>query len=108
MRVVNDLKTPDVDQLKYAEKFIEGYVNKSEQLFIDVLKQLEDDLNVMDDAYIVLVKEYFLDGNGKIRMHRIKEVYRGDPATMYIYTDEYGERGTKGFTCVNHRDVIYY
>ena len=97
------LKTPNVDQLKYAEKFIEGYVNKSEQLFIDVLKQLEDDLNVMDDAYIVLVKEYFLDGNGKIRMHRIKEVYRGDPATMYIYTDEYGERGNTAFTCVNHR-----
>jgi len=100
------LKVPDVDQLKYAEEFIEGYVNKSEQLFIDVLKQLEDDLNVMDDAYIVLVKEYFLDGNGDIRMHRIKEVYRGDPATMYIYTDEYGERGNTAFTCVNHREFF--
>ncbi len=101
-----DLKTPDVKQLEYAEKFIEGYVNKSEQLFIDVLRELEDDLNIMDDAYIVLVKEYFIDGNGKIRMHRIKEVYRGDPVTMYIYTDELGERGTTGFTCVNHRNML--
>mgnify|MGYP003131646409 FL=1 len=101
-----DLKKPDVAQLEYAEKFIEGYVNKSEQLFIDVLRELEDDLNIMDDAYIVLVKEYFIDGNGKIRMHRIKEVYRGDPVTMAIYTDELGQRGTKGFTCVNHRGML--
>ena len=100
------LKKPDVSQLEYAEKFIEGYVNKSEQLFIDVLRELEDDLNIMDDAYIVLVKEYFIDGNGKIRMHRIKEVYRGDPVTMYIYTDELGERGSTGFTCVNHRNML--
>lgn len=101
-----NLKIPDVKQLEYAEKFIEGYVNKSEQLFIDVLQELEDDLNIMDDAYIVLVKEYFIDGNGKIRMHRIKELYRGDPVTMFIYTDELGQRGTKGFTCVNHRSFL--
>ena len=79
-----NLRVPDAKQLQYAEKFIEGYVNKSEQLFIDVLRELEDDLNIMDDAYIVLVKEYFIDGNQKIRMHRIKEVYRGDPVTMTI------------------------
>ena len=101
-----DLQLPDVKQLKYAEDFIEGYVNKAEQLFIDVLKELEDDLNIMDDAYIVLVKEYFIDGNQKIRMHRIKEVYRGDPVTMAIYSDELGQRGTKGFTCVNHRHFL--
>jgi hypothetical protein len=101
-----DLKIPDVEQLKYAEKFVDGYVNKAEQLFIDVLRELEDDLNIMDDAYIVLVKEYFIDGNQKIRMHRIKEVYRGDPVTMAIYSDELGQRGTKGFTCVNHRGYL--
>ena len=101
-----ELDIPDAKQLEYAEKFIEGYVNKSEQLFIDVLQELEDDLNIMDDAYIVLVKEYFIDGNQKIRMHRIKELYRGDPVTMFIYSDELGQRGTKGFTCVNHRDFL--
>ena len=101
-----NLKKPDPKQLEYAEKFIEGYVNKSEQLFIDVFKELEDDLNIMDDAYIVLVKEYYLDGNGKIRMHRIKELFRGDPVTMSIYADELGIRGTKGFTCINHRHHI--
>ena len=51
---------------------------------------LEDDLNVMDDAYIVLVKEYFIDGNGNIRAHKIKEIYRADPVTMAIVCDDEG------------------
>ena len=97
---------PEKDQLKYAHKFLEGYVNKSEQLFIDVLKELEDDLNIMDDAYIVLVKEYYLDNADAIRMHRIKEVYRGDPVTMHIYADDNGEKGNYGFTCLRHRDML--
>ena len=33
-----NLKKPDPKQLEYAEKFVGGYVNKSEQLFIDVFK----------------------------------------------------------------------
>ena len=102
----NQLKKPDAKQLDYANKFLDSYVNKSDQMFIDVLKELEDDLNIMDDAYIILVKEYFLDANGDIRMHKIKEVYRGDPVTMALYTDEDGTKGTAGFTCIKHRDVI--
>jgi len=101
-----DLRKPDPMQLKYIEKFMDGHVNKAKQMFIDVLKEMEDDLNIMDDAYLVMVKEYFLDNNGVIRMHRIKEVFRGDPVSMHIYADEMGERGNKGFTCIRHRDFI--
>ena len=67
---------------------------------------MEDDLNIMDDAYIILVKEYFVNASAGIELHKIKEMYRGDPATMSIYTDEHGERGTKGFTCLNHRHFL--
>ena len=74
-----DLDKPDKTQLEYAKKFLNRYVNKSEQLFIDVLKELEDDLNIMDDAYLVMVKEYYMDSDSNIKMHRIKEVYRADP-----------------------------
>lgn len=101
-----NLVKPDREQLKYIHKLLDGYVNKGEQLFIDVLKEMEDDLNIMDDAYMVMVKEYYVDGNGDIRMHRIKEVYRGDPVTMHIYADEYGERGHEGFTCLSHRNFM--
>ena len=101
-----NLTEPNPKQLQYAEKLVGGYINSSDQLFIDILKELEDDLNIMDDAYIVLKKEYYLDNNGKIRMHKIKEMFRGDPVTMSIYTDEDGEKGTHGFTCLNHREQI--
>mgnify|MGYP003629187287 FL=1 len=73
---------PNKKQLHYAETFINGYVNNAKQLFIDVLKELEDDLNIVDDAFLILVKEYYLDGNGEIKVHRVKEIYRGDPVTM--------------------------
>ena len=100
-----NLRKPDFKQKKYAQSLLfDRYVNSSEQLFIDVLKELEDDLNIMDDAYIILVKEYYVDGNSNIRLQRIKEMYRGDPATMHIYSDEEGDRGTMGFTRLHHRD----
>jgi hypothetical protein len=98
---------PNREQKEYAEALLfNRYVNTSQQLFVDVLKELEDDLNIMDDAYVILVKEYFVDGNAKIRLHKIKEIYRGDPATMHIYADEHGDRGTMGFTCLHHRDHL--
>ena len=101
-----NLVKPDKNQLKYATKFLDAYVNKADQLFIDVLKELEDDLNIMDDAYIILVKEYYMDSNNQIKMHKIKEIYRGDPVGLHIYSDEYGEKGNAGFTCIKHRDFI--
>jgi len=100
-----NLRKPDPKQLQYAHKFLERYVNKSEQMFIDVLKELEDDLNIMDDAYLVMVKEYYMDSDSEIKMHKIKEIYRGDPVTMFIHSDELGRKGTEGYTCVRHRNM---
>jgi len=101
-----NLKKPDKKQLEYAKKFLDRYVNKSEQLFIDVLKELEDDLNIMDDAYLVMVKEYYMDSDSSIKMHRIKEIYRADPVGMNIYSDELGQKGIDGYTCLKHRNFI--
>jgi len=103
----NNLRKPDPAQKIYADTFLHcEYVNESEQMFIDILKELEDDLNIMDDAYLVLVKEYFLDGNGQIKAHRIKQLYRADPVTMAIVCDDDGNKGGNAFTCINHRDII--
>ena len=59
----------------------------------------------MDDAYLIMVKEYFIDGNGNIRAHRIKELYRADPITMAIVCDDTGNKGGNAFTCLHHRHV---
>ena len=100
-----DFRGPDPMQKKYAEKMVNGYVNKSDQLFVDVLKEIERDLNIADDAYLIFVKEYYVDELGNIKLHKVKELYRGDPLTMYIDVDEDGDRGTAHYTCVTHRDV---
>jgi len=102
----DNLRKPDTAQKVYADTFLHcEYVNDAEQMFIDVLKELEDDLNVMDDAYLIMVKEYFIDGNGNIRAHRIKELYRADPITMAIVCDDTGNKGGNAFTCLHHRHV---
>jgi len=101
------LRKPNPAQKEYLESFLdESYCNKSSQLFIDVLKELEDDLNIMDDAYLVLVKEYFMDTNGKILAHRVKEMYRGDPVTMLINADKQGRKGHSSYTSVNDRKLV--
>jgi hypothetical protein len=101
-----NLRKPDKNQKIYAEKFMDScYVNEAEQMLIDVLKELEDDLNIMDDAYLVLVKEYFIDGNGNIRAHRIQQMYRADPVSMAIVCDDEGNKGGDSFTCIHHRHL---
>ena len=99
-------RRPDYSQKIYAENFFKHYVNEAHQLFIDILKELETDLNVIDDAYLVLIKDYVLNERGEINFSKIKEIYRGDPTTMYIETDEDGDRGYSRFTCVTHRDIV--
>lgn len=101
-----DLRKPSYKQKVYAENFFKNHVNESHQLFIDVLKELETDLNVMDDAFLILVKDYFLEEDGCIAMSKINEIYRGDPTTMFIEVDEDGDRGHSRYTCVTHRDFI--
>jgi len=102
----SNLRKPDKRQKLYAQDFFEGSVNSGLQLFIDVLKELEDDLNVVDDAYLIFIKEYYIDGDGETVMWKVKEIIRGDPITMFIETDEFGERGQTRFTCISCRDFI--
>lgn len=100
------LRRPDFNQKTYAEEFFKGYVNDANQLFIDILREMETDLNVIDDAFLVLVKDYYLDKRGKIVLSKVNEVYRADPTTMYIETDEDGDRGHSRYICPTHRDFI--
>jgi len=101
-----NMRRPDFNQKLYAENFFNNYVNEANQLFIDILREMETDLNVIDDAFLVMVKDYYLDNNGKIVLSRINEIYRADPTTMYIETDEDGDRGHSRYICVTHRDFI--
>ena len=100
-----NLIEPDKKQKEYAENFVGEYVNSSDQLFVDVMKELEADLNIADDAYLILVKEYYVDNHNTPKMSKVVELYRGDPVNLYIDVDENGDRGKSHFTCITHREI---
>lgn len=78
--------------------------NSANQTLYDVLEELEDDLNIADDAYLILVKDYVLI-EGQV-FGKIRELMRGDPVRMRIVSDLTGRRGGKLWTCPEHRGVI--
>ena len=101
-------RTPDPIQLIYPKWLLEQ-TNSMEQNFMHVLNEIENDLNIVDDAFLILVKEYFVDPEtSDIQFYRVKEVIRGDPIFMRIISDKRGVRGGRYKVCPLHRDQVSY
>lgn len=101
-----ELSDPDPSQLVYG-KWLTQQRNSMEQEFIDVLREIEYDLNIMDDAYMILVKEYYQNPETKdIDFYRVREVIRGDPIFMRIIADKRGVRGGRYKVCPLHRSEV--
>ena len=102
------VRGPDPTQTTYAKWLLKGQ-NQMEQNFLQVLFEIEKDLNVVDDAFLIIVKDYFIDPDtGEIQHYRVKEVIRGDPIFMRIISDKRGVRGGRYKVCPIHRDQIAY
>ena len=98
----------DVDEIIYP-KWLLNQENSMEQSFMNVLQEIEHDLNVVDDAFLILVKEYFVDEEtSEIMFYRVKEIIRGDPIFMRIVSDKRGVRGGRYKVCPIHRDQVSY
>ena len=101
-----EVRDPDPDELTYA-KWLLKEDNSMEQSFQHVLHEIENDLNIVDDAFLVLVKEYYVDPESKeVQFYRVKEILRGDPVFMRIIADKRGVRGGRYKTCLIHRDQV--
>ena len=101
-----EVESPDPDQIMYPRWLIEQR-NSMEQNFMDILRELEYDLNITDDAFLVVIKEYYLDEeSGEPSFYRVKELMRGDPIFMRIIADKRGVRGGRYRVCPLHRDVV--
>jgi hypothetical protein len=78
-----------------------------EQTFMDVLREVEYDLNITDDAFLILIKEYYMDPEtNELAFYRIKEIVRGDPIFMRIIADKRGVRGGRFRVCPIHRNEV--
>ena len=102
-----DFQTPDADQILYPRWFVKQR-NGMDQSFTDVLREVEWDLDIVDDGFMVLIKEYFLNPDtGEIEFYRVKELMRGDPTFMRLVSDKRGVRGGRYLICPVHRDKTY-
>ena len=103
-----EVRSPDQNELIYP-KWLFGQDNSMEQSFLQILSEIENDLNIVDDAFLIMVKEYFVDkDSGKPAFYRIKEIIRGDPVFMRIVADKRGVRGGRYKVCLLHRDQVSY
>jgi hypothetical protein len=97
------VRKADKGQLEYADALFRSR-NQMDQNFIEILREIEMDLNIVDDAYIILTKEYFVDPQTKKPMFfRVKEISRADPIFMRIIADKRGVRGGSQYTSMVDR-----
>ena len=103
-----EVREPDPNDVVYG-KWLLNQENSMEQSFLQVLYEIERDLNIVDDAFLILIKEYYVDEEtGDIQFYRVKEVVRGDPIFMRIIADKRGVRGGRYRICRLHRDQVAY
>jgi hypothetical protein len=101
-----DLIEPDPNQVVYPRWLLDQR-NSMEQTFMDVLREIEYDLNITDDAFLILIKEYYMDPEtNEMAFYRVKEVVRGDPIFMRIIADKRGVRGGRFRVCPIHRSEV--
>ena len=100
------VREPDHQELTYVKWLLEQN-NSMDQQFIHLLNEVENDLNIVDDAFLILVKEYYIDPESKeVAFFRVKEMIRGDPIFMRIVADKRGVRGGRYKVCRIHRDQV--
>ncbi|MEW6295947.1 MAG: hypothetical protein AB1467_06730 [Candidatus Diapherotrites archaeon] len=97
-------------QLQKIKEFLKK-CNENKQSLIEVLEQLEDDLNIMDDAYLLINKKYYFNELGEIIAADIKEILRVPPHKILIYVDRKGNPGRdldgrKVYVCPEHRTEL--
>ncbi|MCJ2530790.1 MAG: phage portal protein [Candidatus Thermoplasmatota archaeon] len=96
------LKEPERTGIDDADEFFER-VNANEQNFLTVLRQFEDAINIVDDAYIILRKDYDLDQENGIVKEKLVSLLWGNPDVMRISADRYDMLGGTYWFCPLHR-----
>ena len=109
-----DLRRPIPENRKILEDMLANPVNGNMQTLEDVSRQLERDLEIADNAYLLCLKNYYIDERtGKIDHERsvIKEYLRVDPPQVAMIADSdgrigYDDKRNKVFVCprFEHRD----
>jgi len=97
-------REPDPKQLVHFERLMEQ-CNAFGQTLEDVLREAEDDSNIADDSFILLIKEYvFEEAVDKPVLTKIVQIVRLDPCNLEFDLDTNGIPERAHFICLLHRD----
>jgi len=92
----SDLLRPSPEHRKVLEDLMLKPVNANQQSMEDVVRMLERDLEIADNAYLLVLKNYFIDDKtGEIVPEKteIKELLRIDPPQVAMIADSDGRIG---------------
>lgn len=108
-----DLVKPDKTHQERLKRFVKK-ANDNRQSMRKLLEQVEDDINIADDYYLVAMKRYSRKANGEINAEQTTtiEFIRAFPGKMKIIADKsarlgHNDKGEKVLTCVFHRTELY-
>ena len=106
-----NFRRPDNREKLRLEKFVKD-ANLNDESLIDVLMSCDYDLNIVDNAFLVVTKKYYFDEDGRVIGAEPIEVIRGSPLTLYFVMSRDGRMGVTDdgrvvVFCLEHRDVHY-
>ena len=91
-----DLIRPVPENRKILENLYKKPINNNEQTITQVMRMIERDLEIADNAYLLLLKNYWIDpSTRKIvpEKSEIKEILRIDPPQVAMIADSDGRIG---------------
>lgn len=110
-KVYPKLVPPDEEQRQYFEPFLQR-CNYFGQSLENILREIEDDINTVDDGFLYIAKSYYAipateEEGGGYRLHAKPEMlFRLDPVLVEFDLDQRGVPGQRHHACVLHRDNL--
>jgi len=102
------LREPNIKEYQYLKDWVKD-VNFNDQSLLDVLRDVDTDVNIIDNAFIAVVKQYFYDEDGAVVGAKPLEVLRASPERIHFVMDRDGRFGRSDdgrvvLFCLEHRD----
>jgi uncharacterized OB-fold protein len=107
----NSLREPDRTQYEFMKTW-KDKVNYNDQSLIDVLKEVDMDVNIIDNAFLAMLKRYDFDEDGNVVGAHPIELLRAHPERTNFVFDKNGVNGRADdgrvvLMCLEHRDKHY-
>ena len=105
LKLVPDTEKPNHEEIKRLSIYIDD-CNVFDQSLEQVLRQAHFDLNSTDDAFIYMVKDYYVDKKDKSISSKVREIRRLNPALIEFDLDNKGLPKNSHWVCpVDRNDV---